>query len=329
MESSGKSIILKGTFQSFLKNKYGTFIMFFKGNQIQDAIAVAGANSNLSGLKLHSKWTEIEDFLLTKIESNESDVSFSQKLKDYLFNRLKTEKEENKNKIIHIMRTNNKKKLSAVFLHLFDNIIQDKNISFDFHIEEKNDEDIQKDREEKRKKINEKQKLENEKKKKEKFNIPLDSKIIDTFLVLAPVNGIPITQIKAGDLISVKIDESMQNSDYYINLLNAEEDGNLKPIKASVTEIQKNDLGEYLIIVKINNYTYSIINETENVKVKPYDVYVKKLEKQDNKDQVKNLEEKTDKETKTKKIDYNFIIIIGVLAIVLITLIILFLIYGQ
>ncbi len=52
------------------------------------------------------------------------------------------------------------------------------------------------------------QKIEEERVKKEKFNLPMDVQLVNSFLVLAPVNGIPISEVNVGDLIVTKINNS-------------------------------------------------------------------------------------------------------------------------
>jgi hypothetical protein len=325
MSQPSKTIIVKALFQSYIKNTYGIFMIVFKGNSIESTIAVAGKNSSITSINLAKNWTEIEDFILTKIETNESEVSLSQKLREHILARLKSEKEENLNKIIHLLRTNNRKKLNPVFIHILDFVVSDKNMTINFNIEEKTEEEVERDKKEKQKRISEAQKIEEERSNKEKFNIPLDAAVIKSFLVLAPVNGIEISKLKAGDSIYIKADISNENTKYIAQSINAVYDDVPVPIPAKIHNISRNDIGEYLVAVKVNNSVFSVIEESEEVKIKPYDASVKPAP---DKQETKKEEKPQTKDDKKKKPDYNFIIIIGSLAVLLAVLIILFIKHG-
>ncbi len=335
----GKTIILKGTFQSFLKNKYGLFVLNFKGNNLTECKVVSGVNSKLSDAILTRNWLDIIDDLEEKKQAEGVNTWFTAELKKHIEKFLKNEKEENRNKLINILINNQRKDLSRFFTRIFQDVVADKNINFEFNIEEKTNEEIEAELDEKLNKTSEKKRIELENKWKQQFKLGNEAKFAPMALELAPVTGINITEVNHGDKIYVKLDPTGKDAEFFSKLLNAESSGEEIPIPATVLSNEKlpNDVQE--IVVDLGNKIFSIIYESEeDVKVKPYDESSEeksKLKKDNKKDKQEEhvMIEKTipggNLEEELKKDSKSFFFTISLLAIILMVLIILFILYGT
>ncbi len=330
-----KIIILKGTFQSFLKNKYGMFILKFEGNNLIESAVVAGANSKLSEATLTKNWLDVEDVLQEKKQSEGVNSWFSTELNKHIDTFFKNEKEENKNKLIKLLISNQRKDLSRFFTRLFSNVVPDKSINFEFNIEEKTDEEIEKEKDEKYNKTSEKKRKELEQQKRLQHNLPSEAKFAPMSLELAPVSGVNLNEINNGDMIYVKLDPAGPDAEYYSNMLKAEVNGEIVPLPAKVIYIDKLPDNTREIIVHIKDKIYSSIQEEEEeVKVKPYDSTeeVKKQTKQQTQQQFERIEKSAVNEPaieEEKKDSTRFYFIIGILGAILLTLIVLFIMYGT
>ncbi|MGC8765889.1 MAG: DUF4899 domain-containing protein [Brevinematia bacterium] len=157
--------------------------------------------------------------------------------------------------------------------------------------------------------------------------IPEDSAVLlEVALVLSPVSGVPIFELKEGDKIFVKITEQSNRGQYFIDLLNASEDGDLLPIPASVVKVLKE--GKiYTVIVNIGPGIYGRSIDEDNVKVKMYDPY---YDKRKQKTEITGLEQKQtaenipiEKKAKALEIPFHFIFIaIGIIAVILLAMLI-------
>jgi hypothetical protein len=157
--------------------------------------------------------------------------------------------------------------------------------------------------------------------------VPEDSAVLlEVSLVLSPVSGVPIYNLKEGDKIFIKITEQSNRGQYFIDLLNASQDGELLPIPATVVKVIKE--GKiYTVIVNIGPGIYGRSLDEDNVKVKMYDPL---LDKRKEKVSASMLETKLsqeqsqiNKKAKLLEIPFHFIFIaIGIIAAVLLIILV-------
>ncbi len=94
--------------------------------------------------------------------------------------------------------------------------------------------------------------------------------VLEVSLILSPIAGIPIYDLKEGDKIFVKISEQTSRGQYFIDLLNASENNEIVPIPASVVKMAKE--GKiYTVLVNIGPGIYGKSLDEDTVKVKKYD----------------------------------------------------------
>jgi hypothetical protein len=103
------------------------------------------------------------------------------------------------------------------------------------------------------------------------FNVEEGAVILGVNLVLSPVSGIPIFELKPGEKIMVKIDPASKRGSYFIEILGAKRDNDILPVPATVNEIRVGKANENIILVKIGEGIYGRVSETEKVKIKRFD----------------------------------------------------------
>lgn len=93
--------------------------------------------------------------------------------------------------------------------------------------------------------------------------------VLDVSLELSPVSGKQIMDLQVGEKILVKITEESGRGQYFIDLLNANVDGKLIPVPATV---EKTTAGpkSYTVKVNIGPGIYGTAINEDNVKVKLY-----------------------------------------------------------
>ncbi|MGA2141306.1 MAG: hypothetical protein ABSG94_02690 [Brevinematales bacterium] len=94
--------------------------------------------------------------------------------------------------------------------------------------------------------------------------------ILEVSLILSPISGIPIYDLKEGDKIFIKITEQSSRGQYFIDLLNASENNEIIPIPATVVKMTKE--GKiYTVLVSVGPGIYGKSLDEDTVKVKKYD----------------------------------------------------------
>lgn len=94
--------------------------------------------------------------------------------------------------------------------------------------------------------------------------------ILEVSLILSPISGIPIYDLKEGDKIFIKITEQTSRGQYFIDLLNASENNEIISIPATVVKMTKE--GKiYTVLVNIGPGIYGKSLDEDTVKVKKYD----------------------------------------------------------
>jgi len=247
-------------------------------------------------------------------------------LEKHIIDRFKNENEETRNKVIHLLRSNNRKKLSTIFIHLFDTVISDKNITFDFNVEEKTEEEYLQDIKEKDKKYVEKMRIEQEKKIKDAFMLPMESTLAKTEFFLAPVVGVPISELGKGDMVYIKLDKTDPNANYLSTYLKAVQNDVIVPIPAAVHQTIKSGNNKFIVVMNLAKNIYSIIEDEEDIRIKPFDSTPKNEQKIPPQKRIEDAAIEAEKNP-SKKREIVPIIIVSALIIALLTLIILFMVY--
>lgn len=103
------------------------------------------------------------------------------------------------------------------------------------------------------------------------FSIGEDKVLLDCHPVLSPVTGVPVSSLKPGLEVMVRIDNNSVVGNKYNSMLNlVGEDGKIMPTKAVVESYKPSPEG-HKILLNINGNVYGKIVETEGVKIKLFE----------------------------------------------------------
>ncbi len=263
------NIILKGRFKAVETNTYGLFIIFFNEytGTAENLMVIASHYSSLFDIDPHLPWYTVEENIINLKWKGDIAVNISLDLQNYLESTFERDRGA---ELFSFIKNNDETRIETLLQSIFIKPLSDRNIQLETvseTVSNRRMEDIRKERDKSR-----------EKKAPEKspqFSVKGESPI-NVDLVLAPVSGIPIYELKLGDRIMVKINDKSIRGNYYIDLLGARVNGNLIPIPAEVSDIKKGEDMEYSILCKLDDDVFGQAVETEQVKLKKYDELVTK-----------------------------------------------------
>jgi hypothetical protein len=101
------------------------------------------------------------------------------------------------------------------------------------------------------------------------LNIAESAVVLDVDIVLSPISGVLLTELKQGDKILVKISETTSRGQYFIDLLGASVENEIVPIPANIEKITFS--GKYYnVFVNIGPGIYGKSITEDNLKAKLY-----------------------------------------------------------
>ncbi len=258
--------ILKGRFKAIETNTYGLFIIFFNDEkkEIENLIAIASHYSSLYDIDPHLPWYSFEENIINTKWKGDIALNITIDLQNYLESSLDKDRGY---ELLMLIKNNDQMKIESLLQAILMKPLSDRNIIIEVVSETVTKETMRTVRSE-RNKVKETGKSDAGVTNQIKYGT-----ILDVDLLLAPVSGIPIYELKKGDRIMVKIVSNSPQAKYYINKLGLIVENSIIPIPGDVIEITKDEKG-YTIIVKLKKGLYGKAIETEQVKIKRYDTLI-------------------------------------------------------
>ena len=267
--------VIKGRFRGADSNTFGLFIIFFSLAQknIDNVMIAASHYSAIYDTPPSSSWDVIEEKINRLKWKGDVAMNTSQDLQLLLSNSIKQDMAE---ELIEAIEHNKNNKIDHTLVSIFEKGISDKSVVLDFLIQKVSHSDILKVKDERaRREKEETESKEREvarKAEEDRFKVEDGAAVLPVSLVLGPVNGVPIYEIKAKAQIMIKIEAATEKSNYFVDLLKARnQEGEIIPIKGSVKEVYVNTMGEYELLIEIGPGIYGKTVESEKVKIKLYD----------------------------------------------------------
>lgn len=330
------AIIIKGRFKATAVSSYGIFIVFIDNStkNVEKFDGVASHFSTIYENNISMPWNEFEDVIVKLKWKGEYATSLTHDVLSTLDDLFQIGSGRTP-EIWSSIKKLQFNKVENVFEEALSRPCGDKNVKVEIAVETLPFSQIESTRKAKgESETKDILSLTTPSKKEEEVSksqvsayIPEDSAVLlDVSLVLSPVSGVPIFDLKEGDKIFVKITEQSNRGQYFIDLLNASEDGELLPIPASVVKVLKE--GKiYTVVVNIGPGIYGRSLDEDNVKVKMYDPL---LDRRRQKEiafppEGKQIQESAGIQKKKKLIEipFHFIFIaIGVIAVILLIMLV-------
>lgn len=302
--------IIKGKFICFEKEFYGIFVVISNENNniIEDITVGAGRSSFITTYSLETPYEGIINIINQLFDDEEASLDMSKEVKAVLssfFSQFQTLPNliEMQSQLREVLSKFLSADVDVVLVSEKKDSIQTVNI----------EENILKKKEEERKK-----------EFLEKYKIPPNTQTIDCFIVLSPIKGKPIKEVKEGDLLLCKIDDSTDLGKSIASTYGLyTEDNKIRPSLGKVYKVFQEG-GEIVVILTLKSDLMGIAREDEAVKVKYIepDKIVSKQRIVQKEKEIKERKQKKEEEKKEQVKSETTLYIALVIFIILIAIII-------
>ena len=276
-EPATKLIALKGRFQSAKEQYYGIFLVMVNPElmHIDSASTVVSGYSDVYNISLLEKWTEIDQ----KIQKLRYEGQYAKAVTNDLQDNFKyiILDTDNINEFLNKIKNNEQQEIINFLKEKFQKSIHDEEMKIEISLENINEADL------------------NQSDESEEESNDSEGTFINVNLVLAPVNGKLVTELKKGDVIMVRINADTEKSVNIIEQLQLKTEKGIKPAPAKILKTEPAQKGLRLLL-GISTGIYSHILEEEKVLVRMYDPA------KDNPDSEKPKQTNTEKTENQKQI---------------------------
>ncbi len=267
--------IIKGRFKAVGSNTFGIFfVMFSLLSKNVEKIQIASSHfSSIYDNSPQMSWHDFEERIVNLKWKGEYSINITndiQKAFDYEF-----KSKERVDEITYFMSKGAIPKITEFFQNILQRPTGDRNVSVDIEIEMVAQDEIEEVNIKRIKKDQEKKTFQQTTQQKtdiDEFNLAVNSVVLESSLVLSPVTGIPIYELKPGDKVLTRITEKTQRGQYFRELLGSIDPvtNEERPIPAVVEQIKV--IGKnYVVLTNIGPSIYGKSIEEDNVKVKKYE----------------------------------------------------------
>lgn len=267
--------IIKGKFKATASSSFGLIIVFMDNvnKNIERFDIVSSHFSTVFENNVNMPWNELEDMIMKMKWKGE----YATNLTHDIQNSLEDLFEPGTGRTVDIWHALKKSQLSktcSIFEEYLMRPTGDKNVKVEIGIETINRSDIEK--------VKKMREMKDNKELINSDNVPSanDSStepsvgesavVLDISILLSPISGIPLMDLKQGDKVLIKISEETSRGQYFIDLFNASQDGEVLPIPATVEQVSQSGK-YYTLLTQIGPGIYGKAISEDNVKAKKYD----------------------------------------------------------
>ncbi|HBE03144.1 MAG TPA: hypothetical protein DC049_11820 [Spirochaetia bacterium] len=261
-------LYIKGIIDSGGSNNYGLFIIKInkKTAELDSANSIISRFAQfIEGYNCTDPWHKFEDTIINKRFKGDYQINITNDINSAFI------KEVNKSIIASALSEadSGDSKIIFEYLHpLLSRLLLDKAFKLAVRYEEINEAEILLHYKEKKQQEAQQKKPSGSAAGEDIFSIQ-NGVLTGVNLVLAPVSGVPIFSLKAGDEIMVRVDESTEKGKQLSHLYGKHDsEGRARPIKARIEKIIQSGKSEWKILTLLHDGVYGKTIESEQVKVK-------------------------------------------------------------
>ncbi|MFN4244786.1 MAG: hypothetical protein ACK4F9_01375 [Brevinematia bacterium] len=272
--------IIKARFKAVASNVFGLIFVSFNllSKTLEKVQVVSSHFSSIYENNPQMPWHDFEEKIINIKWKGEYSISITSDIQKAIDYELKSK--ERVDEIIYFITKNATPKI-AEFLHgVLQRPTGDRNITIDLEIETISQEEVEEVNVKRMKKDFEKKsqvsQQQSSKQEEDEFSLPPNSIVLEASLVLSPITGIPVYELKPGDKVLTRITEKTQRGQYFKELLGAinPQTNEENPIPSTVEQIKV--IGKnYVVLTTIGPGIYGKAIEEDNVKVKRYEGEIK------------------------------------------------------
>ena len=265
--TTGKYYFLKGRFKSAATNLYGLFLVIYNHQKMMESFhLVATSYSSIYDLEPHQEWNRFETMITDHRWKGSYNTSMTTSLTSIL--EAISKEPRQREELYGLISNYNYQRIDVIFFDLFNRMIRDKNSVLETGIQEATIEEVQQARDAAKEKHNEK-----ENKpiiSARNFHVEEGAIIVKSSLVLSPVRGKQLYELKIGDRIMMKLDPETQQGAYYIEMYKLRTpEGKLKGIPGEVIDIRSESKDMPVdVLARVDDHLYAqAIEEDRHVRV--------------------------------------------------------------
>jgi hypothetical protein len=269
--TTGKYYFLKGRFKSAATNLYGLFLVIYNHQKSMESFHIVSTSySSIYDLEPHQEWHRFETMITDHRWKGSYNTSMTASLAS-IFEGISKEPRQ-KEELYGLISSYNYQRIEVIIFDLFNRMIRDKSAVLETGIQEATLEEVQKARET----IKEKPEEKEARPITSIRNVQLEdgAVVIPSALVLSPVRGKQLYELKVGDRIMMKFNPETQQGAYYIDSFKLRTpEGKLKGIPAEVIDIHSESKSMPVdVLARIEDHLYArAIEEDRHVRVCLYD----------------------------------------------------------
>ncbi len=257
--------ILKGRFKSNSLNFYGLFLLLFNTRRELDIVHIlVSTYSSAYDMEPHFGWEKYEEFIVNSKWKGSYNPNMTASIEDF-FKKTTSDQSGQKKILYEYIKNYDYDKVDALMFDIINRVIHDKNLILETRIQETSEKEFRKTKE-----------TRSQKKETEQAEQKISSEEGVTLivqLILSPVTGKPIYELKIGDVIMCKILPNTDRANYFIDLLDLRVENYIKPVPCKVIDIKSEGKGSPLeLLTEIGPGIYGkCIEDERQVKLKMYD----------------------------------------------------------
>jgi hypothetical protein len=253
--TTGKYYFLKGRFKSASTNLYGLFLVIYNPQKIMESFQLVSTSySNIYDLEPHQDWHRYETMITDYRWKGSYNTSMTSALMS-IFDAISKDGRQ-REEFYGLIASYNYQRIEVILFDLFNRMIRDKGASMETGIQEAMPEEVQQTRDAHKNQVEE------------------GATIIPSSLILSPVRGKLLYELKIGDRIMVKLNHETQQGLYYIEMFKLRSpEGKIKGIPAEVIDIRSESKSMPVdVLSRIDEHLYARATEEErHVRVCLYD----------------------------------------------------------
>ncbi|MCX8029832.1 MAG: hypothetical protein N2712_07565 [Brevinematales bacterium] len=267
--------VIKCRFKAISTNTFGiAFISFNLLSKSLEKIQVASSHfSSIYENNPQMPWYDFEEKIINVKWKGEYSISITNDIQKALDYELKSK--ERVDEIIYFISKSATPKIAEFIQSVLQRPTGDRNVTVDVEIETVSQEEIEEINVKRMKKEVDKKVYQHQQASKQdsdEFNLPPNSIVLEASLVLSPITGVPVYELRPGDKVLTRITEKTQRGQYFKELLGAisPQTNEERPVPSTIEQIKvvgKN----YVVLTSIGPGIYGKSIEEDNVKVKKYE----------------------------------------------------------
>lgn len=259
--------ILKGRFKSNSLNFYGLFLLIFNSrHEMEISHILVSTFSSAYDLEPYFGWEQYEEFIVNAKWKGNYNPNMTVSIEDY-FKKITSDKDGQIGKLIEYIAKYDYDNIDAFMFDIVNRIIHDKNLILETNVQEASEKEYRQAKE------NRSKKSEPVKDSVKQNATEEEGVTLSIQLILAPVSGKPIYELKIGDVIMCKIIPNTDRANYFIDLLDLRIENVVKPVPCKVIDIKSEGKGDPLeVLTEIGPGIYGkCIEDERQVKLRMYD----------------------------------------------------------